>query len=97
MEVTDKAVNGDGEEKTQVVYLTATLPPQDEGRFLQVMELKRGEVQMIRDMTMRSNIQYSVVEFEKEDENGIAKELVQTKKNENPLAGQKIVYAESIE
>ena len=86
-----------GEKGTQVVYLTATLPPADEGRFLQVMGMKRGEVQILRDVTTRPNIQYSVVEFEREEEEEAVKELVERKKRENPSPGQVIIYAKSVE
>lgn len=80
-----------GEKGTQVVYLTATMPPAEEKRFLQVMGIKREEMQIMRDVTTRPNIQYSVVEFEKDEEDQIVKELVQRKKRENPLPGQVIV------
>lgn len=85
-----------GEKGTQVVYLTATLPPADEQRFLAAMTSKTEEVQILRDTTTRPNIQYSVVEFEREAEDDIVKELVDRKKEENPLPGQIIIYTKSI-
>jgi superfamily II DNA helicase RecQ len=57
-----------GEKGTQVVYLIATLPLAEEGRFLQSIGMRREEVQILRDLTTRPNIQYSVVEFEREEE-----------------------------
>jgi superfamily II DNA helicase RecQ len=80
-----------------VVYLIATLPPAEEGRFLQVIGIKKEEVQILRDMTTRPNIQYSMVEFEKEEEEEVMRELVERKKRENPLLGQVIIYTKSIE
>jgi superfamily II DNA helicase RecQ len=86
-----------GEKGTQVVYLTAILLPAEEGRFLQVIGMKKEEVQILRDMTTRPNIQYSVVEFEKEEEEEVVRELVERKKRENLLPGQVIVYIKSME
>ena len=79
------------------MYLTATMLPAEEGRFLQVIGMKRGELQILRDMTTRPNIQYSVVEFEKGEEDDIVRELVQRKKIENPVPGQVVVYTRNIE
>jgi hypothetical protein len=45
-----------GEKGTQVVYLTAILLPAEEGRFLQVIGMKKEEVQILRDITTRPNI-----------------------------------------
>jgi superfamily II DNA helicase RecQ len=86
-----------GEKGTQVVYLTATLLLVEEGRFLQSIGIRREEVQILRDLTTRPNIQYSVVEFEREEEEEVVKELVERKKRENLSLGQVIVYTKSVE
>jgi superfamily II DNA helicase RecQ len=61
-----------------------------------VIGMKKEEVQILRDMTTRPNIQYSMVKFEKEEEEEVVRELVERKKRENLLLGQVIVYAKSI-
>ena len=86
-----------GEKGTQVVYLTATLPPTEEERFLQVIGMKREELQILRDTTTRPNIQYSIIEFKREEEEEVIRELVGRKRRENPSPGQVIIYAKSIE
>jgi superfamily II DNA helicase RecQ len=51
-----------GSAETQMVLLTATLPPTEEDRLYERMYWKREEVHMIRASTVRQNIQYSVVD-----------------------------------
>ena len=58
------------------MYLTAIMLLAEEGRFLQIIGIRRGELQILRDITTRPNIQYSVVEFKKEEEDEIMRELV---------------------
>lgn len=48
--------------ETQMVLLTATLPPSAEGRLFQRMYWVRDEVQLIRASTVRSNIRYSIID-----------------------------------
>ncbi|KAK3613495.1 hypothetical protein LTR56_027852, partial [Elasticomyces elasticus] len=85
-----------GEKGTQVVFLTATMPPSEEGQFLRDMGMQREEVQIFRDVTSRSNIQYSVVEYERKREEEAVKELVERKKGEYPVPGQVVVFVQSI-
>jgi superfamily II DNA or RNA helicase len=47
--------------ETQMVLLTATLPPSEEERLFQRMYWQREEVRLIRASTVRPNIKYSVV------------------------------------
>lgn len=47
-------------EQTQLVYLTATLPPKDEAMFLALMGLQKAKTHMFRTSTSRPNIQYRV-------------------------------------
>ena len=65
------------------MYLTATLLLAEEQRFLQVIGIKREEVGIFRDVTTRPNMQYSVVEFERDEEGEIMKELVERKRRED--------------
>lgn len=48
--------------ETQMVLLTATLPPSDEGELFRRMYWRREEVTLIRASTVRPNIEYSVVD-----------------------------------
>jgi superfamily II DNA helicase RecQ len=47
--------------ETQIVLLTATLPPSEEERLFRRMYWQREEVRLIRASTVRPNIKYSVV------------------------------------
>ena len=42
--------------QTQVVCLTATLPPRQEGAFMSTMQIEPSEVKIIRQSTVRPNI-----------------------------------------
>jgi superfamily II DNA helicase RecQ len=57
-----------------------------------VIGMKREELQISRDTTTRPNIQYSVIEFEREEEEEVIRELVERKRRENPSPGQVIIY-----
>ena len=48
--------------ETQMILLTATLPPTEEDKLFERMYWRREEVHMIRASTVRRNIQYSVVD-----------------------------------
>ena len=48
--------------ETQMVLLTATLPPSEEDRLFRRMFWQRDEVRLIRGRTSRTNIAYSVVD-----------------------------------
>ncbi|KAF7444189.1 telomere-linked helicase 1 [Pyrenophora tritici-repentis] len=52
--------------ETQMVMLTATLPPSEEDELFRRMHFERGQVRMFRAPTARSNIAYRVVRVEKE-------------------------------
>lgn len=47
---------------TQMLLLTATLPPTEESQLIQRMFWEPGEVTIIRASTVRRNIEYSVIE-----------------------------------
>ncbi|EFQ92357.1 hypothetical protein PTT_10560 [Pyrenophora teres f. teres 0-1] len=52
--------------ETQIVMLTATLPPSEEDELFQRMHFKRRQVRIFRAPIARSNIAYRVVRVEKE-------------------------------
>lgn len=85
------------EKETQIVFLTATLPPRMEPQFLDIMNLNETEVLILRDVTTRKNISYSVVEYEKSRESEAVLNLVERKKREYPLPGQIVVYCRRIQ
>ena len=52
--------------RTQLIFLTATLPPQDEEDFFRAVCIPQECVHMFRGPTSRRNIQYQVHEVEEE-------------------------------
>jgi superfamily II DNA helicase RecQ len=54
--------------QTQVVCLTATLPLRREPAFMSIIDIEPSEVRMIRESTVRPNIQYSVIAYDGEVE-----------------------------
>jgi superfamily II DNA helicase RecQ len=54
--------------QTQVVCLTATLPPRRELGFMSIMDMEPSEVRIIRESTVRPNIRYSVIAYDGEVE-----------------------------
>lgn len=79
----------------QVVYLTATLPPSDEPAFFAAIGVEQRQMHMIRESTIRPNIAYSIVQFEKRWEDEAVRELVERKLEEYPEPGKIIVYCMS--
>jgi len=84
------------EKETQLVYLTATLPPRNESEFYEAMGLDEREVTKFRDETTRKNVEYRVHEYEKGKEDEEVRELVEEKKRRYPMPGQIIVYCKEI-
>ena len=54
-----------GGKGTQVVFLTATLPPTDESRFFDAVGLEKEATTVIRESTRRTNVAYRVLEYER--------------------------------
>jgi superfamily II DNA helicase RecQ len=50
--------------QTQVVCLTATLPPRHEPAFMSTMDMEPSGAHMIRESTPRPNIRYSVITYD---------------------------------
>jgi len=84
------------EKGTQVVYLTATLPPKNEAEFYDAVGVKEGEMTKFRDRTTRTNVAYKVVEYEKEEADEEVKRIVEEKLREYAAPGQIVVYCKTI-
>lgn len=65
------------------MYLTATSSPTDEADFYNTMCLKRGDVCKFRDSTTRKNVVYSVVEYDRDEEEQKLRRIVEEKKARN--------------
>jgi superfamily II DNA helicase RecQ len=79
--------------ETQMVYLTATLRPQDEEPFIKVMGLpdkRQGE--WFRGKTTRKNIGYSIHGYDVEEEEEAVRALVERLQRKYPPPGQIVVY-----
>ncbi|KAK5109836.1 hypothetical protein LTR85_002041 [Meristemomyces frigidus] len=72
------------EKKTQVVFLTATLPLSEEAQFCRAMSLSRSDVVTFRDVTTRPNFAYSVMEYEREEVEEAVQQVVAEKKEQYP-------------
>lgn len=80
----------------QVIYLIATLKPIEEEQFFKVVGIKRKDINIFRELTIRENIAYNVVEY-KEGQNVeiVTKELVERKKRQYKgivIGGSIIIY-----
>jgi superfamily II DNA helicase RecQ len=82
---------------TQVVCLTATLPPKKEDEFLERMDMKVDGLQILRDITVRPNIAYIVEEYDEEDEVEFLRELVEQKKAQYPRSDKIVIYCRTKE
>jgi superfamily II DNA helicase RecQ len=84
--------------ETQLVYLTATMRPSEEGQFIKLMGLPGKEIShWFRGVTTKKNVGYKVVLHDKREEEETVVKLVQEKKNEYPMPGQIIVYCDTVE
>jgi len=84
--------------ETQMVYLTATLRPREEGEFIRLMGLPAKEqCQWFRGVTARSNVQYQVQAYDVDDEEEAVQAVVEGLKEKYPLPGQVIVYCSMVE
>jgi len=88
------------ERGVQMIYLTATLPPDKEKEFMTIMKIQEDDVHKIRAATSRPNIAYSVVEYEEtEDGQGdiqAVQQLVEQKLAQYAAPAKVIVYSSSI-
>ncbi|KAI4221646.1 MAG: hypothetical protein L6R40_008618 [Gallowayella cf. fulva] len=84
------------EKGTQVIYLTATLPPALEPAFFHVAGLDCRDVTICRDRTTRVNIQYRVQDYTRDSLDETLVQLVELKKGQYPSESQIIIYCPSI-
>jgi superfamily II DNA helicase RecQ len=78
-----------------VVYLTATLPPSDKGEFNEAVGVLLSEMTSIRELTYRSNVAYSVMDYEKGELHEAIQQLVEEKKTQYP-DGKIVVYCRTV-
>ncbi|KAF2174793.1 P-loop containing nucleoside triphosphate hydrolase protein [Zopfia rhizophila CBS 207.26] len=84
--------------ETQLVYLTATMRPKEEGEFIRLMGLPPKEMcQWFRGVTTRKNVEYQVQMYNREEEDEVLSKLVEEKKRQYPMPGQIIVYCDMVE
>jgi superfamily II DNA helicase RecQ len=84
-----------GGKGTQVVFLTATLPPTDESRFFDAVGLEKEATTVIRESTRRTNVAYRVLEYER----GTLEETLQKLVKERMAVdgeGKMVIYCKSI-
>lgn len=82
---------------TQLIYLTATLPPRDEEEFFRAMQIPLGCVKKIfRAATTRTNIRYQVQETGSQPMAKAVDRAVKQKLQQYPI-GKIIVYGGSVE
>lgn len=81
---------------TQLIFLTATLPPQDEEDFFRAIQIPPECVQMFRGPTTRRNIRYQVHEVEETVVEAICR-LVKQKLEQYPSPGKIIIYGGSVD
>jgi superfamily II DNA helicase RecQ len=86
-ELSDKGV--------QVVYLTATLPPSDEVMFNEAVGVLSSDMTSFRESTCRSNVAYSVAEYEKGGLYETIQRLVEEKKVQYP-DGKIVIYCRTV-
>jgi superfamily II DNA helicase RecQ len=80
--------------QTQVVCLTATLPPRREPAFMATMDMDPSEVRMIRESTVRPNIRYSVITYDGEIET--LRHIINGKLAQYPAEDRIVVYCYKI-
>jgi hypothetical protein len=65
-----------------VLYLTATLPPSEEAAFHEAVGVPEREMFTLRDLTIRPNIAYAVVGYEKLDKDEAVRRLAGRSRSE---------------
>jgi superfamily II DNA helicase RecQ len=82
----------------QIVYLTATLYPNKEEEFIQIIKVQILSKQVFRAPTSRPNIVYSVVEYKADvEELAAVQELVNQKLEQYPALAKIIIYSSNID
>jgi len=84
--------------ETQLVYLTATLMPDEEREFIRCMSLPpKDRIQWFRATTERSNIAYRRIQCSRKDEMSVLVGIVERKKKQYSEDGKIVVYCASVE
>lgn len=84
--------------ETQLVYLTATLRPNEEGQFINLMGLPpKEQCQWFRGITTRKNIGYKVQRYNVDEEEEAIRTMVDGLQKKYPSPGQIIVYCDTVE
>jgi superfamily II DNA helicase RecQ len=81
----------------QVLYLTATLLLSKEAAFYKAVGVPEREMFTLQDRTVWPNIAYTVVGYEKKEEDEEVRQLVEEKLDQHPEPGQVIVYCRKVE
>ena len=82
---------------TQVVCLTATLPPSKQETFLKRMDMHETTTKILRDVTVRPNIAYRIAEYEAAEEVEFLRELVEQKKAQYPPSDKIVIFCRTID
>ena len=85
-----------GAMETQVIYLTATLPPRLAAQFHERIGVRASEMRILRESTTRRNVRYQVHDYAPEEQEQVIRDLVEEKKAQYPLPGQMIVYCRTV-
>ena len=84
--------------ETQLVYLTATMRPGEQGEFIRLMGLPAKEkCYWFQGITTRKNVAYQVRMYDVKEEEEVVGKLVEEKKVKYPMPGQIIVYCDTVE
>jgi superfamily II DNA/RNA helicase len=85
--------------ETQIVMLTATLPPSEEDELFQRMHFSREQVKIFRARTTRTNVAYRVVAVEealrKEEVEAVVVKIARRKVRQHQ-AGKVVIYGNSV-
>jgi superfamily II DNA helicase RecQ len=85
--------------ETQMVMLTATLPPSEEDELFRRMHFERDQVKIFRARTTRTNVAYRVVAVEealREEEVEAAVVKMARRKVRQHRAGKVVIYGHSV-
>jgi len=79
------------------LYLTATLPSSEEAAFHEAVGVLEREMFTLRDRIVQPNIAYTVVGYERKEEDEEVRRLVEEKLDQYPELGQVIMYYQKVE
>ncbi|KAF2218115.1 P-loop containing nucleoside triphosphate hydrolase protein, partial [Elsinoe ampelina] len=79
----------------QLIFLTATMRPKDEPDLLAIMNLREEDLRIMREETSRKNLEYRVLEYNRQDEVMEVRRVVEQKLREYEQ-GKIIIYVRDI-